>query len=214
MARKKVPIKVETAVLTRSGRRCCLCVGLNGDWEQKRGQIAHLDQDPSNNAEDNLAFLCLPHHDQYDAKTRQSKGITEGEVRQYRQELYVTLSDHREARHEETNRKVVETIPKPKRPDFEVLIRLAGSFSLTPDRDAEYAKLLTLALKYQDSETAMRLAKMFSLTTDRDHAYWRILEYHIEVREPNAALTLVGMFTLSPDRDQAKRRVLEAMRDL
>lgn len=214
MARKRVPTKVETAVLTRSGRRCCLCVGLNGDWGQKRGQIAHLDQDPSNNAGDNLAFLCLPHHDQYDSKTSQSKGITVAEVRQYREELYVALSDFRESWHEETNRKAVETMPKPKRPDFEALIRLAGSFSLTADRDAEYARLLTLALKYQDPETATRLAKAFSLTSARDRAYWRILKYHLEEGEPNAALPVVGMFSLSRDRDQAKRKVLEAMKDL
>lgn len=53
-----------------------------------KGQIAHLDQDPSNNAEDNLVFLCFDHHDDYDGKTRLAKGLRESEVRHWRDELY------------------------------------------------------------------------------------------------------------------------------
>jgi hypothetical protein len=54
----------------------------------KQGQIAHLDHDNTNYDPDNLAFLCLPHHDQYDSKTSQSKGLREGEVKGFRKELY------------------------------------------------------------------------------------------------------------------------------
>ncbi|MDH7972128.1 hypothetical protein QH494_08010 [Sphingomonas sp. AR_OL41] len=36
---------------------------------------------------DNLAYLCLDHHDQYDSRRSQSKGFTVGEVKQYRSEL-------------------------------------------------------------------------------------------------------------------------------
>ena len=54
----------------------------------KKGQIAHLDRDPSNNALDNLAFLCLPHHDEYDSTTSQSKNLTIHEVKRYRAMLY------------------------------------------------------------------------------------------------------------------------------
>jgi hypothetical protein len=61
---------------------------LAGDLTEQRGQIAHLDHDPSNNAEDNLAYLCLDHHDQYDSRTRQSKGIRATEVKAYRERLY------------------------------------------------------------------------------------------------------------------------------
>ena len=35
---------------------------LDGDLDEKIGQIAHLDKNPSNSAEDNIAFLCLLHH--------------------------------------------------------------------------------------------------------------------------------------------------------
>lgn len=94
MARKSVPNETETAVLLRSRRRCCVCYGLNRDTTIKPGQIAHLDGDPSNNDEDNLVFLCFEHHDQYDSRTSQSKGLTEAEVRHFRAELYKVMELH------------------------------------------------------------------------------------------------------------------------
>ncbi|GAI25601.1 unnamed protein product, partial [marine sediment metagenome] len=80
---KKNP-KAETEVLLKSKRRCCLCFGLNQNLKEKKGQIAHLDKDPSNDKLDNLAFLCLEHHDQYDSKTSQSKSIQINEIKAYR----------------------------------------------------------------------------------------------------------------------------------
>lgn len=74
-------------MLLRSRRRCCICFGLNRETSLKTGQIAHLDRDSSNNAEDNLAFLCFQHHDEYDSRPSQSKGLTVGEVKQFRAEL-------------------------------------------------------------------------------------------------------------------------------
>lgn len=87
MDRSSLPKQVETKVLRLSKRRCCLCFGLNSDLDQKKGQIAHLDKNPSNNSLNNLAFLCLEHHDSYDSKTSQSKNFTMPEVKQYRAEL-------------------------------------------------------------------------------------------------------------------------------
>lgn len=86
--RTPVPDAVQTLVLTRSARRCALCFGLYGDLTERRGQIAHLDHDSGNNAADNLTYLCLDHHDQYDSRTSQSKGIKEAEVKTYRERLY------------------------------------------------------------------------------------------------------------------------------
>ena len=86
--RAPIPVEIETAVLTKSRRRCPLCVALTNDVTVKEGQIAHLDQNPSNYAEDNLAFLCLAHHSVYDTTTRQHKNFTIAEVKQYRNRLY------------------------------------------------------------------------------------------------------------------------------
>lgn len=92
MARRAISDEVVTGVLLSSRRRCCVCFGLNRDLSLKAGQIAHLDQNNANNAEDNLAFLCLTHHDEFDNKTSQRKGLTKGEVKAYRSELYGQLS--------------------------------------------------------------------------------------------------------------------------
>jgi len=89
--RKKIPKDVETAVLLKSKRRCCVCFFLNGDNAVKKGQIAHLDGNPSNCVEENLAFLCFNHHDEYDSQSSQSKRLTEEEVKHFRDELHKVL---------------------------------------------------------------------------------------------------------------------------
>jgi hypothetical protein len=96
--RRKTPTGTEAAVLLKSKRRCCLCYGLSGDDLQKRGQLAHIDRDPSNSDESNLAFLCLKHHDQYDTRTSQSKGLTPDELRHHRDALYAAFGKSGEKR--------------------------------------------------------------------------------------------------------------------
>ena len=91
MTRKKTGSKTEAEILLSSRRRCCICFGLNRDFGIKSGQIAHLDRDNSNDAYDNLAFLCLEHHDMYDSSTSQSKNFTISEVKKYREELYSSI---------------------------------------------------------------------------------------------------------------------------
>lgn len=76
-----------------SRRRCCICFGLERDDSRKRGQIAHLDEDPANNDFDNLAYLCLDHHDEYDGSTSQSKSLSLQEVKVYLKELYRHYSE-------------------------------------------------------------------------------------------------------------------------
>lgn len=88
--------EVELFVLDRSRRRCALCFGINGDLREKYGQIAHLDQDRSNNGEDNLAFLCLEHHSLYDTVSSQHKGYRLEETKIHRNRLYdlITQDGH------------------------------------------------------------------------------------------------------------------------
>jgi hypothetical protein len=87
MARKAVPEEIQLEVLAACRRRCAICFGLHRDMRIKAGQIAHLDRDAANPTLDNLVFLCLEHHDQFDGRTSQSKGLTSEEVRRFRQEL-------------------------------------------------------------------------------------------------------------------------------
>jgi len=56
---------------------------------KKRGQLAHINRKRNDNRQENLPFLCLPHHDEYDTKRSQSKGLTPGELRKYVTKLYV-----------------------------------------------------------------------------------------------------------------------------
>jgi hypothetical protein len=97
MDRKHTPSEIETAVLLKSARRCTLCFHLRQDLTEKNGQIAHLDQDPSNFAEDNLAFMCLEHHSIYDSKTSQHKNFTLAEVKEARSRLYAEIEKRRQA---------------------------------------------------------------------------------------------------------------------
>ncbi len=85
--RKKIPNDTEIELFKRCRRRCCICYGLKRDKDIKTGQIAHLDHDPSNIEIDNLVFLCLPHHDEYDSRRSQSKGLSLTEVKSYKKEL-------------------------------------------------------------------------------------------------------------------------------
>lgn len=94
-SRTKVPDATQAEVLVQSRRRCCVCYGLKRDEDVKKGQIAHLDGDRDNNAPSNLAFLCFDHHDEYDSKTSQSKGLHRKEVEVYREELYSTFGSWR-----------------------------------------------------------------------------------------------------------------------
>jgi len=68
---------------------------LDGDFEEKEGQIAHVSQDPSDGRFENLAFLCLKHHDKYDSRTSQSKGYTRNELLAYRDQLYQKVQNWR-----------------------------------------------------------------------------------------------------------------------
>ncbi|MBN2321821.1 MAG: hypothetical protein JXR49_22270 [Acidobacteria bacterium] len=90
--RKRVSPNIVKTVLIQSRRRCCVCFGLFRDIALKTGQIAHLDDRPDNNNLDNLAFMCLEHHDQYDSQTSQSKGLTSKEIQHFRAELYEVIN--------------------------------------------------------------------------------------------------------------------------
>ena len=61
----------------------------NGSEE---GPDAHLDRRRSNSIPDNLAFLCLEHHSDYDSTTSQHKNYTIAEVKAARTALYAWIT--------------------------------------------------------------------------------------------------------------------------
>jgi hypothetical protein len=99
MPKRIQPARSDTeGLLISCGRRCCICFGLYNDFSVKRGQIAHLDQDPANSDPDNLAFLCLPHHDEYDSVPSVTRRLTIEEVKAYRQALHAAVEELRSSR--------------------------------------------------------------------------------------------------------------------
>ncbi len=66
--------------------------------EEKKVQIAHIDQKRNNSDISNLVPLCLDHHDEFDSVTRQSKNITKHELKMYKEMLIKELSkdEHKE----------------------------------------------------------------------------------------------------------------------
>jgi hypothetical protein len=89
--RKPIRPQLEHGVLDRSRRRCFLCVHFEQDYRRKEGQLAHIGRDPSKAEEDDLAYLYLPHHDDYDTKRSQTKNLTTLEIRTARDRLYAYI---------------------------------------------------------------------------------------------------------------------------
>ena len=88
--RTNIPASRQAQLLTKSRRICALCFGLKQDSSAKiQGQIAHIDRDNSNNAFENLAWLCLECHDRYDTTgTSQSKSLQKRELRAYQDMVF------------------------------------------------------------------------------------------------------------------------------
>lgn len=133
MAKRKQVVSAETEVLKRSGRRCCICFGLHRDLKVKPGQIAHLDRNPANSGSDNLAFLCLEHHDQYDTRTSQSKGWTVQEVEFYKDELYQAIRTLRAMESDSTHFTAMTNLSEWQRQESERLASLADTISSRVD---------------------------------------------------------------------------------
>lgn len=130
--RKATPAAVETQILIECARRCALCYGLDGDLDRKRGQIAHIDQDSANSSQENLVYLCLPHHDEYDSKTSQAKGLTQAELSEYKDRLTAAIGSDDHVAYEESKS------PEDKRMD-DRMAHDASQFyeadSIMPERD-------------------------------------------------------------------------------
>jgi class 3 adenylate cyclase len=95
--RKHIPEEVRTRLLTACRRRCCLCWHFEGSKSQEQGQIVHIDRDATNPNEENLAFLCLRHHNEYDTRPSQSKGLTPGELLEGKAALLKAIADNPQA---------------------------------------------------------------------------------------------------------------------
>jgi hypothetical protein len=197
--RPTVPTSSQTKLLFQSGRRCAMCFGLNGDIEVKEGQIAHLDHDTSNNNPDNLAWLCLFHHDQYDSIRRQAKGIKLQEVKIYRTQLYsqlsVLLSKNTGDKGKQFNQTRSDEI-------LELLDRYSGANETTTNEIiTEIINRIDLIHQFTllDEEVA-KLLKSQGIEDDGGDAHYAMLEMLVEqkLNFPNAMCVLQSASQLWP----------------
>ena len=178
--RQKLPTDIQTDALVGSRRRCCICFALNKDINMKQGQIAHLDKNPSNNNLDNLAFLCLAHHDQYDSKTSQSKGLTIDEVKKYRAHLYAYVEENLPS----DNRSAISlpTQAAIKKPSTEIMNdeNLAKHFGLSSKQleseIADATSMLERVSRAQLTRTHARLLALIIENADAPSIHRRIVE--------------------------------------
>jgi hypothetical protein len=126
---------------------------LKGDIELKEGQIAHLDRNRVNNSLDNLAWLCLPHHDDYDTIRRQTKRLTAEEVKSYRDDLYKQVSKIFELK--ASPEKTRSNLKVKRDPAVEVIIRYCGADDATS--------------KVIEAEIMTRIEKIYQFTK-----VWRV----------------------------------------
>ena len=138
-----------------------MCFALDNDFMQKPGQIAHLDQDRSNDSPANLAWLCLPHHDQYDSRTSQSKGYTETEVKQYRDRLLAEVERWRQAQpHSEA--------PDRARFKQELLEANTGLFFFAALASRQHALRRTLLNEVSDIDFKAQLTEAWAFIESQD----------------------------------------------
>jgi len=94
--RASIPESVAKELVVRCLRRCALCFGIDGDASPQEGQIAHIDRDSSKTSLDSLVWLCLRHHNEYDAIRFQTKGYLPSELRAYKRRLELAMSGRAE----------------------------------------------------------------------------------------------------------------------
>jgi len=172
MSRKPIPKDIETDILTSSKRRCCLCTGLDGNFSEQLGQIAHLDQNNENFKNENLAFLCFKHHSLYDSSTKQHKNYTIQEVKQYRGELYFFLKNNPNIDIPNTNR------IKSNKPYSLILNGVTGFINIKNDQLQQLSKYqIEIEFKlFQPNYTGV----LFSVDFENPHRYLYLVYYSTE----------------------------------
>lgn len=89
--RTPIPENVSAEVMFRHDRTCCVC--------GERGlavQIHHIDENPGNHAIDNLAVLCLQHHEETQVRGGFAKKLKAADVVRHRDDWVRRVSDRRD----------------------------------------------------------------------------------------------------------------------
>lgn len=90
-ARKNVPEDVAASILFMSDRTCCVC-----NERGKTLQIHHIDDNPSNNSFENLAVLCVEHHNETLLQGGFGRKLDAAQVRMYRDDWHNRVQARRD----------------------------------------------------------------------------------------------------------------------
>ncbi|WKA29331.1 HNH endonuclease signature motif containing protein [Bradyrhizobium roseum] len=88
--RTRIPDDVTTEVLYQHDRICCVC-----NEPGKAVQLHHIDEDPSNHDPDNLAVLCLQHHEETQISGGFGRKLRAVDVSRYREEWTRRIQERR-----------------------------------------------------------------------------------------------------------------------
>jgi hypothetical protein len=90
-ARTPVPSEISVEVLFTQNHTCCVC--------RERGktvQLHHIDEDPTNHLQENLAVLCLEDHERTQLRGGFGKKLLAPEVKRYRDDWIERVKKRRE----------------------------------------------------------------------------------------------------------------------
>jgi hypothetical protein len=96
MAKKnriEIPDEIAADILFRSHRICCVC------REKKPVQIHHVNEDPADYSEDNLAVLCFDCHRDTQIRGGFDRKLDSAQVRRYRDDWLTRVANRREQEH-------------------------------------------------------------------------------------------------------------------
>ena len=86
VSRVPIPQKVQDAVLVANRHSCCVC-------QKQKVQLHHIDENPSNNHESNLAALCLEHHDMASMQIGLTKKLQASQIKRYKDRWETTCRE-------------------------------------------------------------------------------------------------------------------------
>ena len=138
----------------------------------------------------------------FDTIPSQSKGLTIGEVKQYRSQLEALVAKYRA---EATD--IPESL-EPKTARFEQLLNSASKLSRIVDRDHEYMQLATLAIAHHEPERAIAIRNRLTSYTDRDTITQKIICFYCRFKRYDEAEALVPDLYRMVDRDEAYKRFI------
>jgi hypothetical protein len=163
--RKPVPKEISALVLFLSDRTCCVC-RIAG----KAVQIHHLDSDPSNNQQENLAVLCFDCHHKTQIEGGFGKKLDATQVMLYRDNWVKIIEKQRDKQiHEKALNGNISS--RESFSNADVVIEYIKNFE---HRDENLQGLVKRAFELLEERHKFVLERKYGLFNHRRHTYSEI----------------------------------------